>query len=59
MRDYQAEATLGDDHLRPKPLYQRKRDDAIARNETAYMAGRRTSDDVRMFLQTARTFYGT
>ncbi len=46
MRDYQADAALGDDYQRQKTQYQRWRDNQISENERVYMEGQRTINDV-------------
>jgi hypothetical protein len=56
MRDYFAEAILGDDHLRRKTPYQRQRERNISNNERVYREGQKSMDDVRKFLETARMF---
>lgn len=56
MRDFLAEAILGDDHRRRKTPYQRQRERNISNNERMYREGQKSMDDVRKFLETARMF---
>ncbi len=56
MRDYEADAILGENYRRQKTPYQRWRDNQIKENEIWYKASRQTRADIRTFLEKSRLF---